>query len=60
MTERTWAVPTPPTPEEVTATLEEWEEKHDDFRVVIDGQKYVTKLTTKGTCLIPVEDDGDS
>jgi len=49
--------PTPPTPEEATATVEEWREAHHDFRTVIDGQKYVMKLTTRGTCLIPVEDE---
>jgi hypothetical protein len=49
--------PTPPTSEEATATFEDWREAHDDFRTTIDGVRYVCKLTTRGTCLIPVKED---
>lgn len=44
-------------PEETTATLEDYREAHDDFRGEIDGKRCVCKWTTKGTALIPIEED---
>lgn len=44
-------------PEETVATVEDYENAHDDFRTVIDEKRFVTALTTKGTALIPIEED---
>lgn len=44
-------------PEETTRTLEDYENKHDDYRTVIDEDRYVTALTTRGTALVKIEED---
>jgi len=46
-------------PEDTVVTIEDYENAHDDFRTTIDGKKYVTALTTRGTALIPVEESDD-
>ncbi len=33
----------------------EWKKTHRDFKSVIDGQRYVLRLTERGTALVPVE-----
>lgn len=37
-----------------TITKTEWEKIHKDFKSVINGQKYIMRLTESGTCLIPI------
>lgn len=44
-------------PEETVATIEDYENAHDDYRTIIDGKRYVTALTTRGTALIVIEED---
>ena len=36
-------------------TREEWSKTHRDFKTTIAGQRYVLRLTDRGTCLVPVE-----
>lgn len=39
-------------------TLEDFNRKHDDFKTVIDGNRYVTTIIEgKGTCLVPIQED---
>jgi len=39
-------------------TLEDYREKHDDYKTVIDGNRYVMTLVPgKGTCLVPIQED---
>lgn len=35
-------------------TREEWSKTHRDFKTTIAGQRYVLRLTDRGTCLVPV------
>lgn len=61
---REGAAPTPPElpkskGEEQQAMLQitrkEWRKTHRDFKTTIAGQRYVLRLTDRGTCLVPVE-----
>jgi len=37
-------------------TVQDWKEKHPDFRTETDGEKYVMVLCdNRGTCLVPIE-----
>lgn len=35
-------------------TRDEWSKTHRDFKTTIAGQRYVLRLTDRGTCLVPV------
>lgn len=36
-------------------TKAEWQKTHRDFKSVIDGQRYVLRMTPRGTALVPVD-----
>lgn len=38
----------------IQMTKDEWRKTHKDFKTVIDGQRYVMRMTRHGTCLVPV------
>jgi len=38
-------------------TLEDWKNKHPDYKTTIDGKKYCLQLIKgKGTCLVPIQE----
>jgi len=38
-------------------TLEDWKNKHDDYRTIIDGKKYCMQLGDDGvTRLVPIQE----
>lgn len=41
-------------PREERMTAEEWRKTHRDFKIVINGQRYVLRWTSQGTGLVPV------
>lgn len=43
-----------PTQDAVQMTLAEWHKTHRDFKTTIDGQRYVSRWTVRGTGLVPV------
>ena len=38
----------------VTITAAEWAKTHRDFKTTIQGQRYVLRMTERGTSLVPV------
>lgn len=42
-------------PEPVRMTAEEWKKTHRDFKGTYQGQRYVLRMTPKGTAMVNVE-----
>ena len=38
----------------VTISAQEWAKTHRDFKTTIQGQRYVLRMTSQGTSLVPV------
>jgi len=38
-----------------TITKQQWMKINNDYKSIIENQKYILKLTDKGTCLVPVD-----
>lgn len=45
-------IPKPATP--ITMSAGEWAKTHRDFKTTIQGQRYVLRMTARGTSLVPV------
>ena len=41
-------------PAPIEMTREAWTKTHRDFKAVVDGQRYVLRMTGHGTALVPV------
>lgn len=37
----------------ITMSVQEWAKTHRDFKTTIQGQRYVLRMTSQGTSLIP-------
>lgn len=38
----------------VTISTQEWAKTHRDYKTTIQGQRYVLRMTSRGTSLVPV------